>query len=111
VARFSSGNSDVKDKPRSRRPCTAVTPQNEERLDQLIRANRRITTKELCTKLNISFNALETMVATLEYRKVSSRWDPRMLTQEHKEHRMQVCQGLLNQNQAEGEFPGSHHLQ
>jgi len=25
VALFSSGNSDVKDKPRSRRPCTAVT--------------------------------------------------------------------------------------
>ena len=29
-ARFSSGNSDVKDKPRSGRACTAVTPQNEE---------------------------------------------------------------------------------
>ena len=26
VARFSSGVSDVKDKPRSGRPCTAVTP-------------------------------------------------------------------------------------
>ena len=33
VARFSSGDSDVKDKPRSGRPCTAVTPRNEERLD------------------------------------------------------------------------------
>jgi len=49
VARFSSGDSDVKDKPRSGRPCTAVTPRNEERLDQLIRANRRITTRELGT--------------------------------------------------------------
>jgi len=47
VARFSSGDSDVKDKPRSGRPYTAVTPRNEERLDQLIRANRRITTREL----------------------------------------------------------------
>jgi len=51
VARFSSGDSDVKDKPRSGRPCTAVTPRNEERLDQLIRVNRRITTRELCTEL------------------------------------------------------------
>ena len=33
VARFSSGDSDVKDKPRSGRPCTAVTPRNGERLD------------------------------------------------------------------------------
>ena len=101
VACFSSGDSDMKDKPRSRWPCTALTSRNEECLDQLIRANRRITTRELCTELNISFNALQTMVASLEYRNVSARWVPRMLTQVHIEHRMQVCQDLLNQYEAE----------
>ena len=35
VTRCSSGDMDVKDKPRSGRPRTAVTPRNEERLDQL----------------------------------------------------------------------------
>ena len=59
VERFSSGESDVKDKPPSGRPCTAVTPRNEERLDQLIRANRQITTRELCTELNIQSQARE----------------------------------------------------
>jgi len=49
VARFSSGDSDVKDKPCSGQPCTAVTPRNEERIDQLIRGNCRITTRELGT--------------------------------------------------------------
>jgi len=49
VALFSSGDSGMKDKPCSGWPCTAVTPRNEERLDQLIRANRRITTRELGT--------------------------------------------------------------
>ena len=53
--------------------------------------------------VNIGCNALETMVAMLEYRKVCARWVPRMLTQEHKEHRMQVCQDLLNQYEAEGD--------
>jgi len=100
---FSSGDSDVKDEPHSRRPFTAVTPRNEERLDQLIRANRRITTRELCMELNIGCNALETVVATLEYRKVCARSVPFMFTQEHKEHRMQVCQDLLNQYEAEGD--------
>ena len=100
---FSSGDSDVKDNPRSERPCIAFTPRNKERLDWLIRANRRIMIRELCTELNIIFNALETIVATLEYRKVCTRWVPRMLTQEHKEHRMQVCQDLLNQYEAEGD--------
>ena len=105
VARFSSGDSDAKDKPRSGWPCTAVKPRNEERLDQLS-ANRRITTRKLCTELNIGFKALETMVATLEYRKICARWIPRMLIQENKEHHMQVCQDLLNQYEAEGDgFP------
>ena len=58
-------------------------------------------TREMCMELNIDFNALETMVATLEYRLVCARWVPRMLTQEHKEHCMQVCQDLLNQYEAE----------
>ena len=39
----------------------------------------------------------------LEYRKVCARWVPRTLTQEHKEHCMQVCQELLNQYEAEGD--------
>ena len=102
MASFSSGDSNMKDKPRSRWPCTAVTPQNEERLDQLIHANRQIMTRELCTELNIDFSALETMAATLEYRKVCARWVPRMLKQEHKEQRIQVCQDLLKQYEAEG---------
>jgi hypothetical protein len=67
VASFSSGDSEVKGKPHLGLPCTTVTPRNEERLNQLICANRWITTRELCTELNIGFNALEMMVATLEY--------------------------------------------
>ena len=35
-ALVNSGDSEVKDKPRSGRPCTAVTPRNGELLDHLI---------------------------------------------------------------------------
>jgi len=100
VARFSRGDSDVKDKSRSGRPFTAVTPRNEKRLNQLIRANRWFTTTVLATELNIGFSALGTMVATLYYRKVCAGLVPRMLT---REHRMQVCQDILNQYDAEGD--------
>ena len=103
VARFSSSDSDVKDKPHSGRPHTAVTTRNEEHLNQLTCAIWRITTRELCMELNIGFNALGTMVATLEYRKVCIRWVPRMLTRENKEHQMQVCWDILNQYEAEGD--------
>jgi hypothetical protein len=83
-------------------PCTSVNPQNEECFDQLISSSRRITTRELCTELNIGFNALEMMFAMLEYCKVCARWVLWMLTQEHKDHLMQVCQDLLNHYEAEG---------
>ena len=63
-------------------------------------SHNEINTRELCTELNIGFNALETMVAMLEYRKVCARWVPRMLIQAHKEYCMQVCQDLLNQYEA-----------
>ena len=42
VVCFSSGNSDMKDKPHCRLPCTAVTSQNEEHLYQLMWANQLI---------------------------------------------------------------------
>jgi hypothetical protein len=60
-------------------------------------------TRELCTELNIGFSALETMLATLEYCKACVRWVLRMLTQEHKGDRMQVCQDLFNHYEAEGD--------
>jgi len=101
--RSSIGNNDVKYKPCSRWPCTTVTSQNEEHLDQLIYANWQITTRELCTELNTGFNAFEMMVAVLDYCKVCARWVPQMLTQEPKEHCMQVYQDLLNQYEAEGD--------
>ena len=82
---FNSGVSDMKDKPCSEWTCTAVIPLNEECLDQLICANLWIMTRELCTEMSISFNALETMMAILEYLQVCSKWVSQMLTQEEKE--------------------------
>jgi len=47
VVLFSSGNRNMKDKPCSEWPCTAVTPQNEEYLDQLVHVNQRATARKL----------------------------------------------------------------
>jgi len=87
VGHFSSGNSDVNNKPHSGQPHTAVTSQNEESLNQLIHANQWIMTRDLHLELNIGFSVLEMMVAMLKYHKVCTRWVPQMPTQEKKEHR------------------------
>ena len=58
MAAASSDNS-TKDNLCSGWPCTNVTPQNLEHLDQLIHMNQEIMTLELCKELNISFSALK----------------------------------------------------
>ena len=64
---FSSGDMDVKDKPHPGRPCTSVTSQNEERINQLIHANQQITTRELRMELNNSLSVWQTIaVVTVE---------------------------------------------
>jgi len=74
VLRFSSGNSNMRDKPHSRWPLTAVAPWNEEYLNQLICMNQQITTRELCKELNNGFNASEKAMTVLGYHKVCSKW-------------------------------------
>ena len=64
--------------------------------------NWYITTQELCVEMNISFNALETMMAMFEYCRVSAMWIPLMLPQEEKDHHAQVSQDMLNEYEAEG---------
>ena len=63
-------------------------PKNEEHFDHLICANQQITTRILYMEQDIGFNALETMVATLEYHKVCIGWVSQMIVQEQKEHHM-----------------------
>ena len=100
---FSSGDMDVKDKPHPGRPCTSVTSQNEERLNQLIHANQQITTRELRMELNNSLSVWQTIaVVTVENCSVC-QVGPTDAHTEQKEHCTQVCQDLLKQYKAEGD--------
>jgi len=103
VVHFSSDDSNVKGRPWSRWPCTAVTPQNEECVDQFIYAINSFVTRELCWVLNIRLSALEILVTTLEYCKVCARWVPWMLTLEQEEYCMQVGQELLNRHESQSD--------
>ena len=96
VRRFQRGESDVEDKARSGRPHTATTPENEARLDGLIRADRRLTVNEMREELGVGVSAVETMLSSLGYSKVCARWVPRMLTQDQKDRRRDVCQDWLD---------------
>lgn len=97
------GSAELQDLPRAGRPSTAVTPDMLQRADDLIRKDRRITTRELALKLSISKGSVDGIIRTLEYSKVCSRWVPRCLTVDHKSQRKNICSDLLQKFEAEGE--------
>ncbi|GFR16304.1 histone-lysine N-methyltransferase SETMAR [Trichonephila clavata] len=88
---FSDVHQQVEDIPRSGWTRTATTDANIGKVDDMIRANRRITVDEVAEELRISHERAQNIIHDiLRYRKASARWVPRQLTSTHQEQRMAV---------------------
>jgi len=66
---FKKGRETVENEPHERRPRTSITGENRDRIDALIRENRRITVRELSGILNISDGSVKTIINTFSTRK------------------------------------------
>ncbi|GFO41025.1 histone-lysine N-methyltransferase SETMAR [Plakobranchus ocellatus] len=105
---FKDGRTSLQDEPRSGRPNTA-------RIDELIKVDRRVKLREISLKLDIpKTNVYEIVHDKLGYRKVSARWVPKMLSNEHKRQRVEISQILLHRCQQKGDEtvnvgPGGDH--
>jgi biotin operon repressor len=53
------GETSIEDKPRSGRQLISTTDTYRQRVDELIRAERRVTLRELATQLDCSYNAVK----------------------------------------------------
>jgi hypothetical protein len=86
VKHFKDGNTDIADQPCSVRQRTAATERNKQKVDKLIRQDRRITFREISTQLGVGHHAVLEMMEILGYREICSRSVPRLLTgtEEHK---------------------------
>ncbi|GFY37795.1 histone-lysine N-methyltransferase SETMAR [Trichonephila inaurata madagascariensis] len=70
---FSDGRQQVKDIPRAGRTRTATTDANVGKVDDMIRANRRITIDEVAEELGISHKRAQNITHDiLQHRKVSA---------------------------------------
>ncbi|GFO01489.1 hypothetical protein PoB_002799400 [Plakobranchus ocellatus] len=86
----------LRDGKRSGRPLSASLMAHQEKVDCMIRANRRVKQKEIANAVGISKERVHHIVTTvLGYRKVSSRWVPRQLTVEMKAQGKDMCTQLL----------------
>jgi len=106
VRRFKDGElgqADLSDKTRSGRPATASDQLHQDRLEELIRENRRIKQKEISVALGISKERVGYIICVLGFRKVCARWVPRMLSDEMKAEKVRISRELLKRFEKEGE--------
>ena len=94
--KVNSGSLKISDLSRSGRRKTAVTDGNVQKIDDLIHENRRITQHKIARIVGISKERVNHIISNeLEYRKIYARWVPRMLTDEMKKKRLDMCKEIL----------------
>ena len=98
-----SGETELQDRPRSGRPATAISPDMLQCADDVIHADRPITSRQLAVQLSVSNGSAMEIIDALGYSKVCARWVPRRLTPEHRRQRKAICSELLERYDAEGE--------
>lgn len=103
VSLSNRGEMSIRDEPRSGRPVTVTTVRNHDRVDAIIRENRRIKQWEIASMLGISKERVQEMIRDLKYRKICARWVPRQLTEEMKKKRVDMARELLNRIRKEGD--------
>jgi len=99
-----NGISSVTDSPRPDQAHPLVTPEAIAAVVAIVKENRRVTVNEIASHLDMSHGSAHRIVHhVLQFNKVSTRWVPRQLTAELKERRVNACQELLKQFEAEGD--------
>ncbi len=94
VREFKGGRASVFDEEREGRP-PEILPSVDEKLQQIIQEERRITTRMLSTRLNISVGTVHARLKSFGLRKLCSRFVPRFLTGEMMENRLESCKNNL----------------
>ena len=93
---FEEGRTSLEDEPKSGRPKTSKNEENTTRVDELIKGDRRMKIRDIAMELEIPKSTVYEIVHDiLGYRKVSARWVPKMLTEDHMLQRVEISQHLL----------------
>ena len=103
--RFREGREEVEDDPKSGRPVSAKTDRNIERVNELVRRDRRLTIRMMAEELEMSKESVRTiLVENLGMKKICARMVPKLLSDEQKSRRMRVCEEILQQLEVNEDF-------
>ncbi|GBN19219.1 hypothetical protein AVEN_218036-1 [Araneus ventricosus] len=90
--RYEVGRLNIKDLPRPGQAHVVTNSATISAVDELIRQNRRITTREIAVELSISKGTAHHIIhKTLGYGKVCAQWVPKHLSENQKTERLGVC--------------------
>ena len=93
--RFSDGRKSVKDDPRSGRKVTVSTDKRIAAIEEYVMKDMRITVRQVGENFDIVYGtAQDILTNVLGMRRVCACWVPRLLVQEHKTVRVQICTDL-----------------
>jgi len=97
VAEFKRGRETLDDDPRSGRPRTSTTDEMVEKVHDMVMADRRITTRTIAEAMQVSHERIQHILTEiLGMNKVSSRWVPKLLTNEQKHQRVKLSKQNLD---------------
>lgn len=103
--RFKKGRESTQDDHRSGRPKTSKTEGNIEVVKEKILSDRRLTIREVADDTDLAFATVQSILTEdLGMRRVSAKFIPKLLTDEQKEARVQICADLLETSENDPDF-------
>lgn len=104
ASQFRVGRTSTEDEHRCGRPSTSVTQENVVKVEKIVLSDRRVTIRYLVQETGISYGSIQSILKqSLNMRKVSARWVPRMLTDSQKQNRLDISKTLLDKFQEDSE--------
>ena len=87
--RFTKGEEDVENKPRSGRPSSSKTDENVEAVRQAVRGDRRLSVRMIAEQVGIDRQTVwQIITEELRMRKICAKMVPKLLSDDQKARRM-----------------------
>ena len=104
-SRFKNREMSIEDQPRLERPATSRSDENVDKINALIRKDRRRTIDQLCEMSGISWSSIQRILSeVLHMGRVAAKFVSRLLTGEQRDCRLQACFELQNQLKEDRDF-------
>ncbi|UYV67138.1 hypothetical protein LAZ67_4004048 [Cordylochernes scorpioides] len=105
---FLEGRQNVHDDERSGRPVTATDNAAFAAVRNVVEADRRVTIDGIMIRMppgiEIGRSSIGTIMSdVLNFRKVCERWVPRLLSENHKQQRMEAARAFLEMHRRDGD--------